>query len=251
MRALALLLTILTLGCGRDQNGSALTVSCAMGLSVVAQDLGDAFVQKHPGTPLRFNFAASGKLAAQLRLGAPVDLFLSASLPLMDDLERRGVVVRGSRVDFATNTVVLIAPRGSPLTSVGALSRFSGRLALGNPASVPAGRYARDGLRALKLYDRLRPRMVFGEHVRQVLDYVVRGEVDAGLVYRTDYLSAASRVRIVGTLALAAPVIFPAALVASARHATRARQFLTFLRSKEARAILVRAGYSPPPETAP
>ena len=137
-------------------------------------------------------------------------------------------------------------PAGVAPASVAQLrdARFV-RIALGNPASVPAGRYARDALQRAGLWNDLAPRLVFGENVRQVLDYVARGEADAGFVYASDVLAANGRVQVAETVATS-PIVYPVAVVKGSANVDAARAFVAFLDTPAARAILLRHGFAAP-----
>ena len=151
--------------------------------------MGKSFEAGQKGVRVQFNFGASGNLGRQIAGGAPVDVFASAGLKEMDELEQKGFTVPGTRVNFAGNTVVLAVPTASTLR----LEAFSDltrkevkKIAVGHPQTVPAGRYAEQVLRNLNLWEPLKEKLVFAENVRQVLDYVARDEVDArhGLCHR-------------------------------------------------------------------
>ena len=138
---------------------------------------------------LRYNFGASGELQKQIEAGAPVDLFVSAAQRQMDELEQKELILPASRRVFARNVLVVIKPADSRLDlakPADLLDAAGGPIVIGNPKTVPVGQYAEESLRALGLWDRLQPKLVFSENVRQALDYVARGEVDAGFVYTTD-----------------------------------------------------------------
>ena len=120
------------------------------------------------------------------------------------------------------------------------------RIATGTPASVPAGKYTADAVAAAGLADALQPRWVFGESVRQVLNYVARAEVDAGFVYRTDAMIEAQKARIAFTVPTATAVSYPIAQVAASKNAPAARDFIAFVRGASGQAILQRYGFSPP-----
>lgn len=159
-----------------------LTLSVAISLKDVTEELGRTFMAAHPGVTLRYNFGASGDLQKQIEAGAPVDLFLSAAQRQMDELERKSLILVETRRAFARNALVVVKPADSKvdLTKPADLAEARiGRIAIGNPKSVPAGQYAEESLRTLALWDRVQPKLVFAENVRQVLDYVARGEVDA------------------------------------------------------------------------
>lgn len=230
-----------------------ITVSAAASLSNAFTAIVAAFEQANPGVRVHTNFAASNSLLRQIREGAPVSLFASADQHTMD--EAADFVVPGSRVDFADNSLVLIVPQesGQDLSQESGQEKFVvrgradlprvARLAVGNPNSVPAGRYAREALG--KDWDSLRERMIFANSVRQVLDYVSRGEVDAGIVYHSDMLAAAGKVRFVEELTGHTPVLYPMALIKPEN--AEARKFADFVSSHAGKKILEKHGFTPLP----
>src|SRR5438874_9348302 len=152
----------------------------------------------------------------------------------MDELAHRGLVVSGSRRVFARNVLVAIKPLDSPLDlakPADLLAARVRRVVVGNPKTVPAGQYAEQSLRALGVWDRLAPRLVFAENVRQALEYVARGEVDAGFVYASDLAARPGRVKEAfrpGEDTYQA-VTYPAAVVTGAREAVVADAFIRLL----------------------
>ena len=228
-----------------------LTFSVAVSLKEAVGELGRRFVQTHAGVTLRYNFGASGELAKQIEAGAPIDLFLSAGERQMDDLERRGFVVRATRRVFARNVLVAVKPLDSRLDlakPTDLLDGRVGRVVVGNPRTVPAGQYAEQSLRALGLWERLGPRLVFAENVRQALEYVARGEVDAGFVYASDLASRPGRVKEAFRPGedTYSPIVYPVAVVAGAHEPALAEAFIGLLRSAEGQAVLARFGFQPP-----
>lgn len=230
-------------------SASELTVSAAASLQNAFREIGRGFEQAHPGTTLRFNFAGSGPLLAQLRQGAPVDVYASADHTTMDQAEAAGVVVASSRVDFAANALVLVVPatRQAPPSRLADLrSPAVRRIALGQPRVVPAGAYAARALQAAGLHEPLQGRFIYGDNVRQVLSYVSRGEVDAGFVYRSDALLDGDRVRIALTVPTDPPVRYPVARTAHAAEPSLADAFIRHLGSPAAQAILRTHGFTAP-----
>lgn len=226
-----------------------LVVSAAASLINAFQAVGQAFEQSRPGTRVVFNFAASGPLLAQIQQGAPVDVFASADQETMDRAATARLLADGTRVDFAQNTLVLIVPaiaKQSPKQ----LSELTGagyaRIATGTPATVPVGRYTMGAVEKAGLAAPLQPRWIYGESVRQVLNYVARGEVDAGFVYRTDALIERDKTRIALTVPTAAPVTYPIAQIAASKNATLAKDFIAFVRSAPGQDVLQRFGFSRP-----
>jgi molybdate transport system substrate-binding protein len=225
-----------------------LTISAAASLADALREIGSRFEAARPGVTLRHNFAASGVLVQQIVQGAPVDVFVSADQATMD----RGVAAQAldpaSRRNIARNTLVMVAPAGS--TGPNHLADLAlpgvGRIAIGKAATVPAGRYTQQALEAAQLWAPLQPKLVPADNVRQVLDYVARGEVAAGFVYRTDAELMKHRLRLVLTAAGHEPITYPAAAVATSRQPALARAYLDHLRSAEAQAVFARFGFGAP-----
>ena len=226
-----------------------LTVSAAASLINAFQAIGQAFEKAHPGAKVTFNFAASGPLLAQIQQGAPVDVFASADQETMNRAATAKLLADGTRVDFAQNTLVVIVPSTAAKTPQ-TLQDLAGadfkRIATGTPTTVPVGRYTIEAVQKAGLTDTLQPRWIFGESVRQVLNYVARGEVDAGFVYRTDALVEPGKTRIAFTAATNSPVSYPIAQVAASKNAEGARQFIGFVRSTQGQDILGKFGFSKP-----
>jgi molybdate transport system substrate-binding protein len=230
--------------------GEEITVAAAISLRDALADAGAAFT-RDTAIQVRLTFGASGQLATQIEQGAPIDLFISAAGKQVDELIVAGAVDPASRRVVAGNTLVLIVPADAkdPPDGFAALqeARFQ-RIAVGQPKTVPAGEYAMQVLAKLGLSDALRPRLVYAGNVRQVLDYVERAEVSAGIVYRTDAMEAGERVRVVATAdaALHDVIVYPAAIVRASRRGAAAKRFLDFLTSPSGQAILAKRGFLPP-----
>jgi len=227
------------------------TVSAALSLKGAFEEIAVLYQTKHPGERVQFNFAASGMLQRQIEGGAPVDLFASASSREMDELERMKLLAAGSRRAFASNGIVLIAPSGSKPAAADFRDLQSvkvKRIAIGHPATVPAGKYAEEVLRSFNLWDAVREKMVFAENVRQVLDYTARGEVDAGMVFFTDAIGVPGiRVTASAPHKSHTPAVYYAAVVAGARNNERARAFIEVLLSPEGREVMKSRGFLPAP----
>ncbi len=226
-----------------------LTVSAAASLTDAFKELGPRFEAMKPGTTVRFNFAASGVLLQQIGQGAPVDVFASADQETMNRAADQKLVDTGTRVNFASNTLVLIEPAqgGRGLQSLQDLSGPTvKRIAVGKVATVPVGRYTQQALTTANLWTPLEPKFVQADSVRQVLDYVARGEADAGFVYRTDAALMGDKVKIVLTPTGNAPVTYPVAVVSESRQKALARDFVAFLASVAAQPVLTRYGFGRP-----
>jgi molybdate transport system substrate-binding protein len=251
LAALALLTVVLSMA-PRPAHAQEVTLSVAISMKDVVEELGRRFMAARPGVTLRYNLGSSGELQKQIEAGAPVDLFVSAAVRQMDELEKKGLVVAATRRVFARNVLTVVTPADSRIDitkPADLLDRRVTKLVIGSPKTVPVGQYAQESLRALALWERLRPKLVFAENVRQALDYVARGEVDAGFVYTTD---AATRVKQVKEAFRPAedtyrPILYPVAVVAGATHPAIAQAYIDLLLSREGQAMLARFGFLPPP----
>lgn len=243
------LLTALACAIPLFASAQQLTVSAAASLTDAFKEIGARFEAAKPGATLRFNFAASGVLLQQIAQGAPVDVFASADQETMNRGADQKLIATDTRRDFAANSLVLITPvQGAP--AVAALADLGKpdvkRIAVGKVASVPVGRYTQQALETAQLWTPLQPKVVFADNVRQVLDYVSRGEVEAGFVYRTDAELLKDKVRIAMTVGGHAPVTYPVAVVADSKQVTLARDFVNFLNAAEAQALLAKYGFAKP-----
>lgn len=226
-----------------------LTVSAAASLTNAFKELAPKFEAGKPGVTLRLNFAASGVLIQQVVQGAPVDVFASADQTTVTRGIEQKLFDADTRRDFALNTVVLVVPaHGAPdirtLADLG--SAGVRRIAIGKPATVPVGRYTKEVLDTARLWSALEPRFVFADSVRQVLDYVARGEADAGFVYRTDAAIGGAKVKIVLTAQGHTPVSYPVVVVSESRNKVLARDFIAFLSTPPALEVLAKYGFGRP-----
>lgn len=250
VHSLRLLSTLAALGFSAVACGQEITVSAAVSLQNPMREIGAAFEQSRPGTKVHFNFSASGPLLAQITQGAPVDVFASADSDTMHRAQLRQLIDASSRLDFAGNELVLVSPRAdaSAHRALADMTRAHvQRIALGTPGTVPAGRYAQAALSAHGLWGQLQPKLVFADNVRQALSYVSRGEVQAGLVYRTEALLEKGKVRIDLVVPTATAIRYPAAVVRASAQPRVAGDFVRFLRAPAAQAVLARHGFNAAP----
>ncbi|MCE5193860.1 MAG: molybdate ABC transporter substrate-binding protein [Nitrospiraceae bacterium] len=224
-----------------------ITISAAASLKNVFEEIGRLYEAKY-GAKCIFNFAASGDLARQIIGGAPVDVFASASQKDMDELGKRELIISMTRADFAANSIVLIVPAGSKAV----LKSFEGlnkaeikKIALGNPKTVPAGRYAEETLNFYKIIPLIKDKLIYAENVRQVLDYVARGEVDAGIVYSTDVVARSNEIKVITIAPVEShkPVVYPIAVVKGTKNETEAKAFISLVLSQDGRKILEKYGF--------
>lgn len=223
-----------------------LTISAAASLKDAIVQTEIAYKQGHGNIAFANNFGSSGTLAAQIEQGAPADIFIAAAAKPMDELETNGLIIAGTRRNLLRNKLVLIAPLDSKLRDFQGLTSKSIRVvALGDPASVPAGQYGKQTLSSFRLWEQLTAKFVLGKDVRQVLTYVETGNADAGLVYATD-AQASGKVRIVATAPESAhdPIVYPVAVVKGSRNEEASHSFVEFLSTPMAQAIFVKHGFT-------
>jgi len=239
------LLVLLSLGA----SAADLTVSAAASLTNAFKALGPTFETQNPGTTVVFNFGASDALLAQIAKGAPADVFASADQEAMDRADAQKLLATGTRRNFVGNSLVLIVPSDSTLGLKAAadLARPEvKRVAVGNPSSVPVGRYTKDSLEAAKLWAAVEPKAIMAQSVRQALDYVARGEVDAGFVYSTDAAIMKDKVKVVVTVPTETPITYPVAAIGGSPYGDGARKFIEFLGTPAAQVVLARYGFCKP-----
>ena len=226
-----------------------LTVSAAASLTDAFNEVKTAFAKDHPGVTVTFNFAASGALLSQMALGAPVDIFASADQKTMDQAAEKKLIDVPTRVNFAQNALVMAVPADNPaklkdLTNL--TTPAVKRVAVGNPDSVPVGRYTKAALSKTGLWDAISGKFVLAESVRQVLDYLSRGEVDAGFVYATDAKQGGDKVKTLLEVPVETPVTYPIAVLEAAKDKKDAAAFVAFVTGSKGQAILAKYGFKKP-----
>lgn len=223
-----------------------LNVFAAASLSDALKELAPVFKEK-TGHGLRFNFGASGALVRQIKEGAPADLILSADELRVDQLEKAGLLLEGTRRTILVNQLVVVvaSEAGAPVGTLADLTSADvRRLAIGEPATVPVGTYTKEHLQKLGLWKPLLDRMVPLDNVRAVLAAVETGNAEAGFVYKTDALLS-KKVRIAVTVPLAEGprITYPVAVLKESAAPDAARAYALFLAGPEAQAIFVRYGF--------
>lgn len=235
-----------------DARDQELLVFAAASLTNALDEIGAAYARQTQGT-VKFSYAASSALARQLQAGARADVFFSADIEWMDYAQARELIDRSSRRNVLSNRLVLVAPADSRIElkiAPGfalAAALGNGRLATGDPDTVPAGRYARSALMALGVWNEVAARLVRADNVRSGLAFIARGETPLGIVYETD-ARIEKRVRIVDFFPADShsPIVYPIAVTAEARPA--ARQFVEFLQSAAAQRAFERYGFQTIPQ---
>ena len=223
-----------------------LILSAAASMQDVLKEIAQLYTTKHPQVKLTFNFGSSGSLQRQIEQGAPVDIFISAAPQQMNDLADKELLLNQTRQDLVKNQMVLVTPKDNR-----AIDNFDDlaekaieQVALGEPNSVPAGKYAKEILTNLNLIEGIESKTVYGKDVRQVLNYVATGNIEAGIVYRTD-ITNTNKVKVVATAPeeIHSPAIYPIAVVKDSNHPEAAEQMLNFLFTPEAQAVFKRHGF--------
>lgn len=226
---------------------TTLMISAAASLTDALNELKPVFEDENPSIELTFNFGGSGKLAQMIVQGAPSDVFLSASESDMDKLQVEDMILKDTRVNFAENELALITHKDQP-AKVFSFKEISSadvdHLAIGESESVPAGRYTKQVLERLDLWDSLQGSLVMSSDVRQVLTHVELGNADAGIVYASDVLRS-EKVMIVATADSDwhDPIMYPGAVISDTAHPDEAKAFLAFLTSNQGQELLHKHGF--------
>lgn len=259
MKRLSILIVLLMvlIGCSHNnsnqsltqaENGDkVLTISAAISLTDALHDIKEVY-EKENDVELTFNLGGSGKLAQQIQQGAPVDVFISAHQDWMDAIEDEGFINTESRTNVTGNQLVLITSKESSLTyeSFAEIDPNAvDQIAIGNPESVPAGKYSKDVLENLGTWDKLNDKFILAKDVRQVLTYVESGNTDIGFVYKSDAYHA-ENIKILATAdqSMHDPIRYPAAVVSDTNHAQEASDFINFMQSDEVQTILESYGFT-------
>lgn len=248
---LAMLAGPLMAACSPPAQTTGPVVLAASSMQEALEAAADAWAARSNARPV-LSFAATSALARQVEAGAPGDLLVSADEEWMDRIEAAGLIAPGSRHDLAGNALVLIAPADTPVTielaqGVNLAPMLGdGRVAIAEPATVPAGRYAKAALTALGAWPQVQDRLAIGENVRAALALVSRGEAPLGVVYATDAM-AEPDVEVVGVFPPGShpPIVYPLARLATSTH-PQADGFAAFLLSPEGETILRRYGFTAP-----
>ena len=253
--AYMMLLTLLSLFAAQACGGEKQEVLVFAGASLnnVLEQQGKQFTQK-TDIKVVFHFGGSTELARQIIRGGPADLFIPAGSRPMDSVEQAGLLQAGTRVDLLTNELVLVEWAGTEkkVRSLEEVFAGEGRISIADPQLAPAGYYAREALKNLGLWDGLLSRLVFGTNVRTTITYVKSGNIDAGIVYRTDAL-ATKGIHIIASLPQESypVIIYPGAVIEQSASLAEAEKFLQFLEGDEALEIFHRHGFErvSPPKT--
>ncbi|MDY6802648.1 MAG: molybdate ABC transporter substrate-binding protein [Cyanobacteriota bacterium] len=244
---------ILTVSCapgGSDFSGEEsinLTLSAAVSLKDALENIETIYESQNPNVSLTLNLASSGSLRQQIERGAPVDVFISAATKHTDILQEKGLIIEETRRDLLKNTIVLIVPQNNPASINSFLDLSAGnyqQFSIGEPESVPAGKYAKEVLTNLGIFDKIKAKIVYAKDARQVLTYVAAGNVDAGIVYRTDgnIYDAVTIVEIAAENSHS-PVVYPIAAIKGTKNIEAAKDLMNFMFGAEAKAVFEQYGF--------
>jgi len=238
---------LLTYSTAIAQSNTTLLVSAAASLKDALTELKPVFEKERSKIAVNYNFGASGALQQQIEQGAPADIFFSAAKKQMDALESKGYILPETRRDLLTNNLVLVVPTQSQLT-ITSLKQLTDdnvkRIAVGEPKSVPVGQYTEQVFQKLQILERVKPKLVLGNNVRNVLAAVESGNADAGFVYITD-AKTSERVKVALTVTedLHSPIVYPIAVLKASKNTGAAQQFVQFLGEKQAQTIFEKFGF--------
>ncbi|NRD77863.1 molybdate ABC transporter substrate-binding protein [Bacillus sp. BRMEA1] len=222
-----------------------LTVSAAASLQNALNVIKSNFEKEHPNVKITYNFGASGALQQQISQGAPVDLFFSAAEDKFDKLVKAGLIEKKQSSNLLGNELVLVVPKDSNkgIETFKDLTK-AGKIAMGTPEAVPAGLYAKETLGKLNIWNTIEGKVVYGKDVRQVLTYVETGNVDAGIVYKTDALIS-QKVKIASTANANThdPIIYPLGMIKNSSHPKEAALFYDYLQNPTSMKIFEKYGF--------
>ena len=256
IKIIAILACLLTISCSKNPNNSSsqsmasrinLTISAAASLKDVMTEIKPIYEQQKTNVSLTLNLASSGSLRQQIEQGAPVDLFISASPSHINMLQEKGLIIDERLRNLLKNQMVLIVPQENT-TVVNTFQDLTkdaiSKISIGEPKSVPAGKYGKEVLSSLGIYEVVKPKIVFAKNVRQVVNYVATGNVDAGIVYRTD-TNASNQVKIVANAPEKShtPVVYPIAIIKNSKNVEATKQLEEFMFTPEAKAVFEKYGF--------
>ncbi|KRG15496.1 molybdate ABC transporter substrate-binding protein [Lederbergia galactosidilytica] len=224
-----------------------ITISAAASLKEAMDVIQQSYMKEHPHVKLRVNYGGSGSLQQQISNGAPVDLFFSAAEDKYNRLVEEGKIAEEDGIDLLKNELVLVVPKEGEI-AIQQLEDLATdkiqQLTIGTPESVPAGKYARESLETIGLWGEIEAKIVYAKDVRQVLSYVETGNVEAGLVYKTDAMIS-DKVKIVATASsnTHSPIVYPVGVIKDSKHYEAAKQFYRYLQSEAALKVFEDYGF--------
>jgi molybdate transport system substrate-binding protein len=234
-------LLFMATGCGDDEDRVTILVGAAASLTDAITEIEPLF-EKAEGIDLDLQFSATGPLKEQIKSGADIDVFMSASRKDMVEMVDAGLVVDDEVL--LTNELILAKTKGSDVKSIDDLKSVD-YIAIGEPASVPVGKYAVEALTNLGLYDSLKGKFTYAKDVTQVLNWVELGNAEAGFVYYSDFVRSGGKVELVERIDAGkyAKIVYPMGIVKASTKVDEARAFMEFLKGDEAKAVFEKYGF--------
>ncbi len=225
-----------------------ITVSAAKSLTECLPEVADLYVTGHPEIQITFNFGSSGSMRQQIEQGAEVDMFMPAGKRDVDILKEKGLLRDDTIRNVLGNQLALIVPSDSTVKIEGFKELTQNaiqKLAVGEPGSVPAGKYAEETFANLGILDAVKSKTVYAKDVREVLAWVSTGNADAGVVYATD-TKASDQIKVIAIAdeASHSPIVYPGAILKGSKHVEEAEAFLSFISSDKAKTIFEAHGYT-------
>ncbi len=246
---LVLIITVaLFSACGKTKTEApiTLTISAAASLKDAMEEIKELYTKEHSNVTINYNFGSSGALQKQIEQGAPADAFLSAGKKQMETLKTKNLIIEDTYKDLLKNEVVLVVPKDAPegLDFTKLADDKVKKIGLGETKSVPAGQYGKEVLDYLKIFDKISSKVVYGKDVREVLAWVETGNVDAGIVYKTD-AKISDKVKIVAEAPQGShkDIVYPEAIVKDSKNIDAAKEFLEFLSKEEVTKIFEKYGF--------
>ena len=259
MLAVLAAMMLLLAGCGQQTDAkkadttsapkqTKIMVSAAASLKNVMQELQQAYKKDHPNVEIAVNLASSGSLEQQIEQGAPADIFISASPKQMNALEKKDLLALNTRKDLLVNSIVLITPKDNKAGISGFADLETDKvhkIAMGDPKSVPAGQYAQQSFTKMNYLDAIKEKLVYGNNVRAVLTWVENGDADCGVVYKTD-AAISDKIKIIADAPADShkAIIYPIAVLKSAKDIKAAQSFVDFLQTEAAMKIFAKYGFA-------
>lgn len=233
----------------KTEKSVTLTVSAAASLKDALEEIKELYQREKPHVNVTYNFGSSASLQQQIEQGAPVDIYISATSKHMTILEEKAAIMPETKKILVKNKVVLISPINTTHVTGFASLIEDGiqKIALGEPNSVPAGKYGKEILMSVDIWDKLQPKFVFAKDVRQVLSWVETTNADAGIVYLTD-AKVSNKVKII-TIASEethSPVVYPVAVLQDSKEPKAAKDLAEFLCSEKAKEVFMKYGFTIP-----
>lgn len=247
---ITILLTLILASCtnSADDNKTEILVAAASSMTPALTEIATEFEKINKDIQVSFSFGSSGKLAQQIKGGAPVDVFISASSSDMDTLEKENKIESDTRIDITSNTLVVIRQKNGDNSLLNEENPFTSEIdhfAIGNPDTVPAGVYAKEALIKLGEWETLESKFVFGKDVRQVLTFVETGNAEMGIVFTSDAQSS-DKVEVISKIdpTLHSSAVYPGAIITATNQPKAASAFLDYMKTPEVQKVLVDYGFT-------